>query len=203
LERRNNPKPSLVQRFLNHEWLIVDMHNFSPSGKRWGLFWKDRRNGKSVHEIAEKNKISVQAVYKALNSKNSKIENLLLNTAKTNRIRVYCSSKVEGFLWGYSPSFKTDVYITYSPKIGTQVWYEHEGDCGHCEELMDCLWILKTEAEERKLTIPKNFDTPTEIALFLFETVKKKLGWNESNVKNVQRYSQRQRKWEKNDISSN
>ena len=87
------------------------MRNLTPTGKRWGQFWKDRRNGESVTKIAKKNNISVQAVYKALSSKNSKIDSLLLEAAKANRIRVYRHSKVEGFLWGYSPGFKSDVYI--------------------------------------------------------------------------------------------
>ena len=163
------------------------MRNLSPTGKRWGLFWKDRRNGESVTKIAKKNNISAQAVYKALSSKNSKIEDLLLSTAKANRIRMYRHSKEEGFLWGYSPSFKSDVYITYSPKAGTQVWYEHEGDCEQCEALTDCLWILKTEAEERKINVPREVKVPTEISLYIFEAIKRKLRWNESDIKNTSR----------------
>ncbi len=163
------------------------MQNLTPTGKRWGQFWKDRRNGESVTKIAKNNNISAQAVYKALSSKNSKIDGLLLTTAKANRIRVYRHSKVEGFLWGYSPGFKSDVYITHSPKTGTQVWYEHEGDCGDCEALIDCLWILKTEAEERKITVPRDLEIPTEIALYIFEAIKRKLRWNESDIRNTSR----------------
>ncbi|MFX0204726.1 MAG: hypothetical protein ACFFDT_01980 [Candidatus Hodarchaeota archaeon] len=155
------------------------MRTTALKGKRWDQFWKERRNGATITEIAKKNAITTQAVYKALNSKNSKIESLLLATAKANRIRVYHYSDVEGFLWGYSPSFKSDVYITYSPKTGTQVWHEQEGDCTHCDALAECLWILKTEAEERKIPLPKTSDNPTQIALFLFETIKQKLRWDE------------------------
>jgi hypothetical protein len=92
---------------------------------------------------------------------------------------------VEGFLWGYSPGFKSDVYITHSPKTGTQVWYEHEGDCEQCDALAECLWILKTEAEERKITVPRKLKTPTEIAMHIFEAIKKKVRWNESDIKNA------------------
>lgn len=163
------------------------MRNPTLIGKRWEQFWKDRRNGETITEIAKKNDISVQAVYKALRSKNSKIDSLLLTTAKANRIRVYRHSDVEGFLWGYSPGFKSDVYITHSPKTGTQVWYKHEGDCGQCDALTDCLWILKTEANERKITVPRNVKTPTEMALYIFEAVKRKLRWNGNNVKNARK----------------
>ncbi|MFX0125334.1 MAG: hypothetical protein ACFFAE_17025 [Candidatus Hodarchaeota archaeon] len=154
------------------------MGNATLSRKRWNQFWKERRSGATISDIAKKNAISVQAVYKALSSKNSKIESLLLIAAKTNRIRVYRYSDVEGFLWGYSPAFKSNVYITHSPKTGTQVWYEQEGDCTQCDALMDCLWILKTEAEERKIPLPKTSDNPTQIALYLFETIKQKLQWD-------------------------
>jgi hypothetical protein len=155
------------------------MWNVALKGKRWDQFWKKRRNGATIADIAKENAISTQAVYKALNSKNSKIESLLLTTAKANRIRVYHYSDVEGFLWGYSPAFKSDVYITYSPKTGTQVWHEQEGDCTQCDALAECLWILKTEAEERKIPLPKTSDNPTQLALYLFEIIKQKLRWDE------------------------
>ncbi|MHA1979210.1 MAG: hypothetical protein ACW98F_11540 [Candidatus Hodarchaeales archaeon] len=159
----------------------------SYSEKRWGRFWMARRDGETVSQIAKTNEVSTQAVYKALNSKNSKVETFLLSTAKSNRIRVYQHSNVEGFLWGYSPAFKADVYITYSPKTGTQVWHEHKGDCRNCDALSECLWLLKTEAEERNITIPRKYESPTEIALFIFETLKRKLRWNDS----VRKYSKK------------
>ncbi|WP_455139335.1 hypothetical protein [Candidatus Hodarchaeum mangrovi] len=158
------------------------MSNVTLSRKRWDQFWKERRSGVTISDIAKKNAVSVQAVYKALSSKNSKIEKLLLTTAKTNRIRVYRYSDVEGFLWGYSPAFKSDVYITYSPKTGTQVWHEQEGDCTQCDALAECLWILKIEAEERKISLPRTSDSPTQIALYLFETIKQKLRWDERAI---------------------
>ncbi len=151
------------------------------SSKRWGMFWKERRKGEKVSAIAKKYEVSAQAVYKALNSKNSKIEDFLLSTARASRIRIYKFSNIEGFLWGYSPAFKADVYITYSPKTGTQVWHEHKGDCEYCDAFTECLWLLKTEAEERKLIIPSEIKSPTEIALFLFDSIKDKLRWNESD----------------------
>ena len=166
------------------------MRNATLSGKRWDQFWKERRNGATITEIAKKNAISVQAVYKALSSKNSKIESLLLATAKANRIRVYRYSDVEGFLWGYSPAFKSDVYITHSPTTGTQVWHEQEGDCAQCDALAECLWILKTEAEERKIPIPKTSETPTQIALFLFNMIKERLRWDEHAIQNVNKGEQ-------------
>ncbi|MFW9856643.1 MAG: hypothetical protein ACFFFG_16450 [Candidatus Thorarchaeota archaeon] len=155
------------------------MGNPTLSRKRWDQFWKERRNGATISDIAKKNAISVQAVYKALSSKSSKIESLLLAAAKTNRIRVYRHSDVEGFLWGYSPAFKSDVYITHSPKTGTQIWHEQEGDCTQCDALAECLWILKTEAKERKIPLPRISETPTQLALYLFETIKQKLRWDE------------------------
>ena len=161
------------------------MRNTTLSGKRWDKFWKERRNGSTVNEIAKKTAISVQAVYKALSSKNSKIESLLLTAAKANRIRVYHYSDEEGFLWGYSPVFKSDVYITYSPKTGTQVWHEQEGDCAQCDALAECLWILKAEAEERKIPLPRISDSPTQIALYLFETIKQKLRWDERGIQDT------------------
>ncbi|MHA2295889.1 MAG: hypothetical protein ACXAEU_07180 [Candidatus Hodarchaeales archaeon] len=163
------------------------MKDLTPTGKRWGKFWKDRRNGETVTRIAKKNNISVQAVYKALKSKTSKVEALLLGAAKANRFRVYKHDNLEGFLWGYSPGFKSDVFITHSPKTGTQVWHEHEGDCRNCDALAECLWILKTEAEERNITIPRDLKTPTEIALYIFKGIKRKLGWNENDTENATR----------------
>ena len=112
---------------------------------------------------------------------------------------MYHVSNTEGFLWGYSPSFKTDVYVTHSPKTGTQIWYEHEGHCENCHDLSDCLWILKTEAKERKIAVPKNLELPTDIALYMFSAIKNKLTWNESDNKNAQKFSPSKKTWEKPD----
>ncbi|MHA2173868.1 MAG: hypothetical protein ACXABI_03500 [Candidatus Hodarchaeales archaeon] len=112
---------------------------------------------------------------------------MLIAAANANRIRVYQYSDVEGFLWGYSPAFKSDVYITHSPKTGTQVWHEQEGDCTSCDALAECLWILKTEAEERKISLPKTSETPTQVAQFLFEMIKQKLRWDERVIQNAKK----------------
>ena len=69
--------------------------------------------------------------------------------AKTNKIEIHEINAKKGYLRGYSPEFRTDVFITLSAKNGVQVWYRHRGNCRECRMRDECVRILQSEAEER------------------------------------------------------
>jgi hypothetical protein len=68
-----------------------------------------------------------------------------------------------GVLFGRSIPFQTDAYIFVSEKHGMQVWYEHDGDCGSCNEYATCIEFLWDFAAELGITIEKTAD-PTTMA---------------------------------------
>ncbi|MFW9963741.1 MAG: hypothetical protein ACFFCX_09270, partial [Candidatus Sifarchaeia archaeon] len=71
----------------------------------------------------------------------------------TNRVEIERLSTRYGIAKGYCAAYDTDTYIFYSPKIGLQIWYEHERACGSCEMEDQCLRTLQTLAEEWEIPL--------------------------------------------------
>ncbi|MDD1693662.1 MAG: hypothetical protein LUQ71_02960, partial [Methanoregula sp.] len=57
----------------------------------------------------------------------------------------------------------TNAYIFVSEKHGMQVWYEHDGDCGACDEFTQCIEFIWDFAQELGIKIEKTAD-PTKMA---------------------------------------
>ncbi len=144
--------------------------------KQQNLIWLKRRQHIRPSAIAKELHVSAPFITKAQRTAEHRIENLMSNAAYVNRIRLTQVSPANGFALGYCAAYKTDTYITYSPKIGVQVWYSHSGDCAHCEMNNECQSILKELAVEWGVPIPEG-RKPTDIAATLFGEIKERLGW--------------------------
>jgi hypothetical protein len=131
--------------------------------EKWFAFWTMRRRGTANIAIANLLGISRQAVSKALLSIDGKIESALRDMAHANRIQIERIDVARGVLFGRSIPFRTDAYIFVSEKHGMQVWYEHNGDCGSCDEFTRCIEFIWDFAAELGIKIEKTAD-PTKMA---------------------------------------
>jgi hypothetical protein len=134
--------------------------------------WILKRNKRMKgNEIAEKKDITTASVSKSLKEANSRIDDLLKNSAKANKIKLEILSPKLGYARGYAPALKLRVYITYSPVNGIQVWYDHQGACEMCEELNGCRHSLLQEFKERSLDVPSKTIRPSDLSALLFTKI--------------------------------
>ena len=138
--------------------------------KQFG-FWKMRRSGSSNITIANLLGISRQAVSRALLVMDEKIESTLREMAQANQIAIDKVNAERGVLIGRSIPFRTAAIIFVSEKHGMQVWYEHDGDCGSCDEYTQCIEFIWDFAQELGIKIEKTAD-PTKMAEELLEKIR-------------------------------
>jgi len=136
---------------------------FLPMNEKQFGFWKMRRSGHSNISIANMLGITRQGVYQALLVIDEKIDASLREMAKANRIQIDQIDVERGVLSGRSVPFQTNAYIFVSEKHGMQVWYDHEGDCGSCNEYTQCIEFIWDFASELGIRIEKTAD-PTKMA---------------------------------------
>lgn len=138
-----------------------------PLNDRQFAFWKLRRTGLPNVHIADRFRISRQAVSKALLSMDRKVEETLLGMAHANQIDVESLNAEIGVLFGRSAPFDAAAIVFVSADHGVQVWYEHEGDCGACPRYARCIELLWGYADELGIVLTKT-DDPTRLADELF-----------------------------------
>jgi hypothetical protein len=130
--------------------------------------WTLNRNNIQGKEIAKLKDVTQAFVSKTLKITTNRIEDLLVNAAKTNRITLEIIDPVLGFAKGYHHTLKDVAHLTFSPQNGVQVWYEHQGDCADCGIFDECRTMLLNEFKGRNLK-PKNETlAPTHLADELF-----------------------------------
>ena len=135
--------------------------------ERQFAFWQLRRSGLVNIQIADRFRISRQAVSKALLAMDRKVEETLLEMAQANQIEVERLNAEIGVLFGRSVPFNAAAIVFVSADHGVQVWYEHEGDCGACPRYARCIELLWGYADELGITLEKT-DDPTRLADELF-----------------------------------
>ncbi|MDN7012975.1 hypothetical protein FGW20_07965 [Methanoculleus sp. FWC-SCC3] len=138
-----------------------------PLNDRQFAFWKLRRGGLVNIQIADRFRISRQAVSKALLAMDRKVEETLLEMAQANQIEVERLNAEIGVLFGRSVPFNAAAIVFVSADHGVQVWYEHEGDCGTCPRYARCIELLWGYADELGIALTKT-DDPTRLADELF-----------------------------------
>jgi hypothetical protein len=138
-----------------------------PLNDRQFAFWKLRRTGLPNVQIADRFRISRQAVSKALLSMDRKVEETLIEMAHANQIDVERLNAEIGVLFGRSVPFGAAAIVFVSENHGVQVWYEHEGDCGACPRYARCIELLWGYADELGIALEKT-DDPTRLADELF-----------------------------------
>ncbi|KLK87213.1 hypothetical protein SZ63_11460 [Methanoculleus sediminis] len=138
-----------------------------PLNERQFAFWRLRRGGLVNIQIADRFRISRQAVSKALLVMDRKVEETLLEMAQANQIEVERMNAEIGVLFGRSVPFDAAAIVFVSAEHGVQVWYEHEGDCGACPRYARCIELLWGYADELGIALEKT-DDPTRLADELF-----------------------------------
>jgi hypothetical protein len=139
-----------------------------PTDKQLEI-WKLKRKKLTGKEIASQKEVSPGFVSKTWTEANQRIKGLLENAAYMNKITLDLINEELGFARGQSHMLDVRCYITFSPKNGVQVWYEHKGDCVSCEKNSVCREILVQEFKERDLNIDKPTMPPTDLAELLFQ----------------------------------
>ena len=138
-----------------------------------GLVWGLHRKGLSQTQIASKLEVSRQAIHKTLNKANNRVLRSLLDTAQINKLDITKVDPVKGVLEGYSPGFRSRVFLIYSSKNGVQLWYEHQGQCEGCQRQEECTQKLLETAKEWEVDLAKKETMlpPTLLAEKLFSEV--------------------------------
>ena len=119
-------------------------------------FWNLRRQGLTQAEVSRKIGVTPQTTNKTFNAIDTKMSRALTDAAQLHRLDIRKIDLRNGFLYGYSPTWRTDVLVTFSVANGIQVWYKGEGDCSDCSKLENCRQILIRESEERGISLPRD-----------------------------------------------
>jgi predicted transcriptional regulator len=134
-------------------------------------FWTMRRNGVPNIRIADLFGISRQAVSRALQLMDGKIESTLREMAHASQIEIEKIDRERGLLVGRSIPFQTAAVVFVSARHGIQVWYEHDGNCGTCPRYTRCIVLIRDYSSELGIKIEKTAD-PTKMAEELFAKIK-------------------------------
>ncbi len=145
-----------------------------PLNDRQFAFWRLRRGGLPNIHIAERFRISRQAVSKALITMDRKVEETLVEMAQANQIDIERLNAEIGVLFGRSVPFDAGAIVFVSADHGVQVWYEHEGDCGACPRYARCIELLWGYADELGVTLTRT-DDPTRMADELFAKLRERV----------------------------
>jgi len=154
------------------------LKSFRFPTKQQKLIWQKRRQEIPPSMIARKLEVSHALVSKAQRIAEERIEKILQHTASTNRISIRHISPRYGFAVGYCSANKSDTYIVYSPSLGTQLWFNHGGECENCPEKPVCEKTLRTLADEWNITLPEDLPA-TEAGEELFNAIMRQLKWVE------------------------
>ena len=140
------------------------------------LIWGLSRKGLSQTEIAAELDVSRQAIHKTLHKASNRVLRALLDSAQIDKLDIRKVDAVKGVLIGYSPGFRSRVFLIYSPKNGVQLWYEHKGQCEGCQRREECTQKLLDTAKEWEvdLTQEEKRLPPTRLAERLFSEVVEK-----------------------------
>ena len=136
-------------------------------------FWVLNRDNYSGREIAKEKKVTPAFVSQTLKEANERIDTLLRDAAKANKIHLNYINKELGFARGKSFILKMTVFITFSPTNGVQVWYKQKGSCVGCEVYDECRTALLQEFKERNLPIDNPTLAPTHLSEILFDYLEK------------------------------
>ncbi|UCE12223.1 MAG: hypothetical protein JSV04_08450 [Candidatus Heimdallarchaeota archaeon] len=136
--------------------------------------WDLKRNRILGKKIAKQKEISPAFVSKAFVEAKKRIKALLEETARSNKTTLGLIDESIGFAKGYNHTFNVTSYITFSPKNGIQVWYDHEGECVECERYGQCRKIILQEYKERNIKIDNPQLRPTDLGKQLFEILEER-----------------------------
>jgi transcriptional regulator len=120
---------------------------------REASIWDLRRKNHSQSEIGRKLGVSRQAVHKAYQLIDKKVEQAFMETAEINNFVIKNINLVEGVMSAHSPAHGIPVVVSLSNVNGLKVWYLYDDNCKSCQFKSSCRSVLKTEAEERGISL--------------------------------------------------
>ena len=137
---------------------------------RESSIWELRRQNLSQSDIGRELGVSRQAVHKAYQIIDQKLEQAFMEAAQTNNLEVETVNVVEGVMLAYSPAHDIPVVVSISKINGLKVWYLYKGNCDKCHLEASCRNILEAEALERGIRLQSldKWIPPTQLAKEIF-----------------------------------
>ncbi|MCB2171942.1 hypothetical protein DRO31_00305 [Candidatus Bathyarchaeota archaeon] len=132
--------------------------------------WELRRHNLSQSDIGRELGISRQAIHKAYQIIDKKVEQAFMEAAETNNLLIKTVNLVEGVMNAHSPAYDIPVIVSLSKSNGLKIWYLYEGNCKSCHLQSSCRNILESEARERgiQLNATEQLMQPTQLAIEIF-----------------------------------
>ena len=141
------------------------------------IVWQEFQMGKNTSSIAEEHKTeswSPAYVSRVLNRARKKIAKTLKEHANSHRLDIETLLDYKGLLIGYDYQTSAQVYIVYTEKLGTIVWYKHDSYagklCPECPKDKECRDTLDTIMQEHNISLrpdeEKLYMTDQSIAIF-------------------------------------
>ena len=132
--------------------------------------WDLRRRNNTQSDIGRQLGVSRQAVHKAYQIIDQKVEQAFVEAADTNHLEIKTINLVEGVMIAYSPAHGIPVIVSLSKTNGLKIWYLYEGNCDSCHLETSCRSILEAEAKERgiQLRSTDSWISPTKLADEIF-----------------------------------
>jgi hypothetical protein len=139
--------------------------------------WKEFQIGKNTSSIAEEHKTeswSPAYVSRVLNRARKKIAKTLKEHANSHRLDIETLLDYKGLLIGFDYQTSTQVYIIFTEKLGTIVWYKHNSYagklCPECPKENECRDTLDAIIQEHNIQLRDDekqlYMTDQSIAIF-------------------------------------
>jgi hypothetical protein len=141
------------------------------------IVWQEFQMGKKTSSIAEEHKAEAWSpayVSRVLNRAREKIAKVLKEHANSHRLDIETLLDYKGLLIGFDYQTSAQVYIVYTEKLGTIVWYKHDSYagklCPECPKEKECRETLDTVINEHSIQLrvdeEKLYMTEQSIAIF-------------------------------------
>jgi len=137
---------------------------------REASIWDLRRQRLSQSDIGRELGVSRQAVHKAYQIIDQKLEQAFFEAAETNNLEIETVNVVDGVMLAHSPAYDIPVIVSISKVNGLKIWYLYEGNCDNCHLEVSCRNMLEAEALERGITLQSldKWIPPTRLANEIF-----------------------------------
>jgi hypothetical protein len=124
------------------------------------IVWQEFQMGKSTSSIAEEHKAEAWSpayVSRVLNRARKKIAKALKEHANSHRLDIETLLDYKGLLIGFDYQTSAQVYIIFTEKLGTIVWYKHDSYagklCPDCPKEDECRETLDTIIHEHNIQL--------------------------------------------------
>jgi len=141
------------------------------------IVWRQFQTGKNTSLIAEEHEAEAWSpayVSRVLNRARKKIAKTLKEHANSHRLDIETLLDYKGLLIGFDYQTSAQVYIVFTEKLGTIVWYKHDSYagklCPECPRENECRATLDTIINEHHIPLrideEKLYMTDQSIAIF-------------------------------------